>query len=130
MKKSHVLLIEPDLILAKTYKKALERTGYMVSHEADAQSAINAADTRKPNIVLLEMQLAVHSGAAFLYEFRSYSDWFDVPVILHTLIPTERLRPFQKSLRELGVQEILYKPETSLQNLLSVIAKHTPAPAS
>lgn len=130
MRKMHVLLIEPDLILAKTYKKALERIGYAVSHEADAQSAINAADLQKPNVVLLEMQLAVHSGAAFLYEFRSYSDWFDVPVVLHTLIPTERLQPFERSLRELGVHDILYKPETTLQSLLSVVVKHVPVSAS
>lgn len=121
MNSSHVLLVEPDLVLGRLYSQALERSGYEVSYVADAQSAINAADTKYPHVVVLEMQLALHSGAAFLYEFRSYIDWLDVPVVLHTLIPENRLRPYQRALAELGVSDVLYKPETSLQSLLSVI---------
>lgn len=122
MKKPCVLLVEPDLILARMYRQAFEQDGYDVSHVADAQSAINMADKQRPNVVVLEMQLTLHSGAAFLYEFRSYVDWFDIPVVLHTLIPISRLQPYQRALDELGVSDVLYKPETSLQSLLSVIS--------
>ncbi len=121
MNNAHILLVEPDLVLGRLYSQALERSGYGVSHAADAQSAINAADTRRPNVVVLEMQLALHSGAAFLYEFRSYVDWVDIPVVLHTLISESRLLPYQEALNELGVSDVLYKPEASLQSLLSVI---------
>lgn len=122
----HILLIEPDVVLAKIYKEAFARLGHSVQHVGDAQAGILAADEQCPDVVVLELLLANHSGAAFLYEFRTYGDWLTVPVVVHTLIPPTRLRPFGKSFRELGVAASLYKPETSLQTLLRTIQNCKP----
>ena len=117
----HILLVEPDYVLAKFYKHALERVGHSVTHVVTAQSAVSAADANMPDIVVLEMQLAGHSGAAFLYEFRTYSDWLSIPVIIHTLIPPIKMKVFEKSLEELGIAACLYKPQTSLRKLVDSV---------
>jgi CheY-like chemotaxis protein len=78
-----------------------------------------AADDINPDVVILELQLVQHSGAEFLYEFRSYPDWQNVPVIIYTQIPPTQFHDtFQDTCRQLGVSEYLYKPTTSLQALL------------
>lgn len=117
----HILLIEPDTILAKVYTQALTQRGHTVDTASTAQTAIMTADARVPDLVVLEMQLAEHSGAAFLYEFRTYTDWLHVPVLVHSLLPPSKLAQFEACLQELGVATCLYKPQTSLQKLVSMV---------
>src|SRR5665213_2102299 len=84
---ARILLIEPDRRLAETYAKALVAAGHKVTARAGAQSAITAADGAKPDLVILELQLIEHSGVEFLYEFRSYPEWQDIPVLIHSGVP-------------------------------------------
>lgn len=122
----HILLIEPDVILSKIYIQAIERAGHIVSYARGAQSAIMAADAKRPDVVVLEMQLAEHSGAAFLYEFRSYRDWMHIPIIIHTLIPPDSLLIFEQTFKEMDVSAKLYKPQTSLRRLISEVQALAP----
>lgn len=117
-----ILLIEPDTILANTYGQAIEAKGHSVVTVPTAQSAIHAADTQRPDLVVLEMQLVSHSGVEFLYELRSYDDWQDVPVIIHSVVPPgEFIGSWSLLQEQLGVQKYLYKPKTSLAKLLRTI---------
>ena len=122
---SHVLLIEPNTLLARMYTQALEHAGHSVAHSTGAQSAVDAADRRRPDVVILEIQLPRHSGIEFLHEFRSYTDWRQVPVIVNTaLSPAYMARATEPLRRDLGVREILYKPRTSLQDILRIAREH------
>jgi CheY-like chemotaxis protein len=117
-----VLLIEPNRALGQTYLKALEHAGHRVCHVTGAQEAIQAADEREPDIVLLEMRLAVHDGVEFLHEFRSYAEWQKIPVVLNTYIEPSLLEPVRVALeRDFGVNRYLYKPHTSLEQLVSIV---------
>lgn len=123
----HILLIEPDKLLSGTYTRALEFAGHSVQSCALAQSAISLADGQCPDAVILEMQLVGHSGAEFLYEFRSYADWQNIPLILLTQVPpTEFAGSRQLLYGELGVSTYLYKPQTSLQTLLRTVQELVP----
>jgi DNA-binding response OmpR family regulator len=117
----HVLLIEPDRLEAHTYVTALERAGYTVAHTTGAQSAVHLADERMPDVVVLELQLPGHNGVEFLYEFCSYPEWQDVPVVLHTFVPLRELTQTTTLQTELGVQRMLYKPATTLVDLCSAV---------
>lgn len=116
-----ILLIEPNRALAKTYCQALEQAGHSVIWEQKAQAAVHRADKQSPDAVVLELQLARHNGVAFLYEFRSHPDWQNTPVIVHTMVPPENVRIAAGSLLTLGISHYLYKPRTSLKQLLSVL---------
>lgn len=113
----NILLIEPNNLLADVYKKSLERAGHAVAVGRDAQNAVLVADGNTPDIVVLELQLPGHSGVEFLYEFRSYPEWQDIPVILHTMVPEQEFSlPAQ-----LNVAGHLYKPVTSLKQLVRAV---------
>jgi DNA-binding response OmpR family regulator len=115
----HIILLEPDRMLADIYRQSLLSEGHSVTMCASAQSAIFAADEQSPDAVIVELQLIGHSGIEFLYEFRSYNDWRDVPVIIHSQVPPAEFNGSSKLLRqELGVKDYLYKPRTSLATLL------------
>ena len=75
-----------------------------------------------PDIVIVELQLVDHSGIEFLYEFRSYVDWQQIPVIILTNVPESEFAGSQSLLRDdLNVQAYLYKPLTSLQKLIQFV---------
>lgn len=126
----NILLIEPDRRLAETYQKALEAASHAVTAVSGAQTAITAADTVKPDLVILELQLVGHSGIEFLYEFRSYLDWQAVPVIIQSQVPPGEFADSRQLLnQELGVKAYLYKPHTTLRQLLAQVDEFTPVKA-
>ncbi len=127
MKGRRVLLVEPDNVLAKLYSEYLELQGYSVDRVKNAQTALTVADQHKPDVVILETQLPHHSGFAFLYEFRSYADWQDIPVVVHSYISPIKLEAFRQTLDNLGVVARLYKPQTSLKQLEVTLARFAPA---
>jgi DNA-binding response OmpR family regulator len=124
----HVLLIEPDLVQANAYRWALAGDGHTVDHTTTAQGAVHLADVHRPDAVVLELQLANHNGVEFLYEFRSYPEWSNVPVLLHTFVPLAELRHAILT-KELGVTRSLYKPETTLDSLRAAVRTIGPASA-
>ena len=127
---SHILLIEPNTLLAETYTQALQHAGYTVSHAVGAQAAIDAADKHTPDVVIMELQLPQHSGIEFLHEFRSYAEWMEVPVVVNTTLPPGRMLLAKPTLqRDLGVVGTYYKPRTSLQDIIRLVREHS-APSS
>jgi two-component system phosphate regulon response regulator PhoB len=127
---SSILLIEPDRLLAETYFLALDQAGHRVMACAGAQTAVLVADRQRPDLVILELQLVEHSGIEFLYELRSYPEWQDIPVIVHSLVPPAEFRSSRRLLEEdLGVKAYLYKPRTSLRQLLDTVREYAPVKA-
>lgn len=125
---AHILLLEPDLILAETYRQALRAEDHQVVCCASAQAAIISADQHRPHVIILELQLIEHSGVEFLYELRSYPEWQDISVILHTTVPPSEFNDNYRLLNDqLGISTYLYKPETSLDNLARSLNELLPA---
>lgn len=123
----NLLLIEPNPILAQTYSQAFSYAGdWQVQCAQDGQAGVYVADTTQPDLVVLAMELGEQNGIAFLHEFRSYPDWQRVPVILLTTLPPERFVSIVPVLqRELYVDHVLYKPQTSLRTLVRIAHKLT-----
>jgi DNA-binding response OmpR family regulator len=117
-----IILVEPDRLLAETYFQALVGQGHDVVPCASAQAAIAVADDIQPDLIILELQLIEHSGIEFLYEFRSYPDWQATPIIVHTMLPPAEFEDNYQMLRqELDVAVYLYKPQTTLKDLLGSV---------
>jgi DNA-binding NtrC family response regulator len=114
---SNILLIEPDSILGRTYQTVLTKKGRNVRWLRSASAAIASLNHEVPAVVIIELQLPTHNGVEFLYEFRSYQDLVDIPVIVLTSIPP-MLKAFSNGLWEhLGVVAYHYKPLTKLTDL-------------
>lgn len=118
---AHILLLEPDRVLASTYQKALHSAGYKVSVVSSAQAAIHAIDKKRPDLVISELQLADHNGVEFLYELRSYPEWQTIPVIVLSAVPEGEAGMNKQLQTKLGISQYCYKPTTSLQKLATVV---------
>jgi len=117
----HILLIEPDAVLAATYASALEAAGHTVAHAHTAQQAVMLADEQKPALVILEPQMARHNGIEFLYEFKSYPEWQRIPVIILSSVPPKELESVAVLRSQLSVVAVLGKSKTSLADLYSAV---------
>lgn len=117
----HILLIEPDMLQAQLCTAALLQDGHTVASAKTAQAAIQLADERSPDVVVLELQLARHNGVEFLYEFRSYPEWLRVPVVVCTFVLPRELAQTPTLQAELGVSRILYKPQSTLLALCTAV---------
>jgi DNA-binding response OmpR family regulator len=125
-----ILLIEPDRILGNIYCLALEAAGHKAVVCPGAQSGVLVADQIKPDLAIIELQLVEHSGIEFLYEFRSYADWQHIPVIIHSQVPPSEFADNLPLLTEqLGVTSYLYKPQTSLKELIEIVNEQLAVPA-
>jgi CheY-like chemotaxis protein len=121
----HVLIIEPDMHLAQAYSRAMEQRGHTTASAFTAQEALHQADHALPDVVALELQLPGPNGIAFLQEFRSYPDWRNVPVVLHTYASPYAQSDVRATLEnQFGVVSWLYKPQTTLQQLQTILESH------
>jgi CheY-like chemotaxis protein len=82
---------------------------------------MDSADMRRPDIVILDLMLAGRSGVEFLYEFRSYPDWQQLPVIVFSNISPGELGSSAIGFEELNIAAFHYKPSTSLSQLRSSV---------
>lgn len=116
-----ILIVEPDRELAGIMKTYLEKTtGHQVSVANTAQDAIIKADTSPPHVVVVELAIPEHNGIAFLHEFRSYSDWQKVPVVVYSFLPRDNVGILE-ALKSLDVHTYLYKPQKKLADLKTAI---------
>lgn len=113
-----VLLVEPDKLLAATYRRAFKEVNLIAEWQPTAQEAINSIDRLRPRVIILEVQLYGHNGIEFIHELRSYPDWQTIPIILLTLVPEHELNIDEQVKKQLGIARYCYKPITSLQRLL------------
>ena len=114
---AQVLLIEPDMLLAQNIIEYLGGLGHDIVWQVDAQSAISSADDISPDVVIVELQLASHSGVEFIYEFRSYGDWANVPIIVLSSLLEGDPGTNNELWRLLNVTGYHVKSETRLQYL-------------
>lgn len=118
---TQVLLVEPDKLLAQTYSAALKAAHISAQTAPGAQGAITIIDKKHPKLIVLELQLASHNGVEFLYELRSHSDLQSIPVLLHTIIPLVDVKLSTQTKEQLGIMGYLYKPQTSLEQLIDEV---------
>lgn len=121
-----ILLLESDRLLAKNIRAALERAGHRVVHIVEPQTAIAVSDSKTPELVIMELQLAGRSGVEFLFEFRSYPEWAAVPVIIMSNLPQTDAKAYLDSMAKLDVKNYFYKPATSLTQLVEAVGQLIP----
>lgn len=112
---ANILLLEPDLILGKTYSQYLESLGHNLNWQQSAQAAVQALDGFQAQLAIIELQIAGHNGLEFLYEIRSYPDLQKLPVIIQSVVGKSTLQP--NVMEQLQINAYLHKPSTSLVQL-------------
>jgi DNA-binding response OmpR family regulator len=118
-----MLLVEPDVVMGKMLVSEAKGRKLSVSWSKTAESAIHAADDKKPDFVLMELQIAKHNGLEFLYEFKSYSEWIDIPVFIYTSLPSVEMAAIFKVSKQLEIRAVYHKSHCGVEQLYDSISK-------
>lgn len=84
MGKINILYIEDDKFLSKVVKEELENDDFDVKVEFDGESGLKAAQSKKPDLILLDLLLPEKGGFEVLSELKESTLTKDIPVIILT----------------------------------------------
>ena len=84
MAKALILVIDDDVSIVNLLKENLESEGYAVMSAYDGQSALELASARRPNLVVIDMNMPGLSGLDTVTLLRAQDATRVIPVILLT----------------------------------------------
>jgi len=120
----HVLIVDDNPEARSQLRGALERDGWPVTEAVNGQDALDKVEVHRPKVVLLDLEMPVMDGFAFLHAFRARESCRDIPVIVITA--RDLSRDDRRNLE--GVQKVLSKGATSLRALSKEILQVTKEP--
>ena len=82
--KSKVLLVDDSKLLRMANEPVLSKAGFEVSTAADGEEALQVANDKLPDIILLDMMLPKISGPEVLRALKANPATMDIPVIVLT----------------------------------------------
>jgi two-component system sensor histidine kinase ChiS len=119
-KTPHILIVEDDTWLAEHFIRTIEAAGMSAETVPHALAAIDAIDTRLPDVLVLDLLLAGPNAFTLLHELRSHEDLAAIPVIVCTNsagdIAAEDIAAY-------GVREVLDKATMRPDDLLAAIKR-------
>lgn len=121
-KQHHVLIVDDDPEIIESLRYALSQKGFQVSVARDGNQGVAFAETKNPDLVILDMMMPRRSGFLVLERLRQTTE-NPVPVIMITANEGARHREYAEML---GVSDYIPKPFTmdrllnSVSNLLSI----------
>ena len=112
-----ILCVEDEHLSGEAVRRALNYAGHEVQTSATAAAALVAIQTRRPDLILLDLLLPDVNGYSFIDLLRDYEGLDQIPII----IVSGCASPEAQSLgRELGARAYHIKPFTA-QELIECV---------
>ena len=116
---SSILLVEDDTEARKTIRSVLEDDGWLVEEAGNGREGIEQATARRPDVVLMDLNMPLMDGFEFLDRFRQLPGCADVPVVVLTARDLDR----EDRRRLRGASQILNKGDVSVRGLVEQLYK-------
>jgi DNA-binding response OmpR family regulator len=114
--KPHILIVDDDPEITESLRYALSEQGFHVWTACDGNQGVAFAETKSPDLVILDMMMPRRSGFLVLERLRQTTE-MPVPVIMITANEGSRHREYAEML---GVNDYISKPFTMDRLLNSV----------
>lgn len=118
LKKKHILIIEDDTFLVKTYQLMLEREGFIISVATDGKVAMAMLLKPPADLVLLDLMLPQVSGFEVLSAIQKDAKWKRVPIIILTNLG--QAEDIDRG-RELGVAKYIIKAHAKIADIVKEV---------
>jgi CheY-like chemotaxis protein len=119
-KKHTILIVEDDDWLAEQYGRVLNEAGYAVEFAPHALAAMDAIDTTRPDLILLDLLLAGPNAFTLLHELQSHTDLASIPVILCTNSADQIA---DEDISAYGVLQVLDKATVLPEEIVAAVKK-------
>lgn len=115
-----ILFIEDESTLQKTFGEILKQEGYEMISALDGEIGLRLAETKKPDLILLDLVLPKIHGFDVLKKLKQAEGTKQIPVIVLTNL--EGMRDVDMAL-EIGATTYLVKAQYSLEEVVEKIKK-------
>ncbi len=113
-----ILIVEDNDMLNKAYRMVLEKNGHTIEASSNGQEALDALETFKPKVILLDLLMPKMGGIEFLRRFRDRKDGKDVKVVVLTNLGREE---DVHEAMELGAYKYIIKAHSSPADLAALV---------
>lgn len=103
-----IAIIEDDPVISQMYRMKFEADEFEVQVADNGRDGVELVEHMEPDLILLDMQMPVMSGAEALSEIRSHDWGKKVPVIVLTNLGEEEA---PKNLHSLGIHSYIVKAD-------------------
>jgi PAS domain S-box-containing protein len=117
---STLLLVEDRQDNAMLLRDILQYWGYEVYHVSDGKTALDWLCSRRPDLILMDIQLPGLDGLEVTRRIKAHPTWKSIPVVATTALVMVGDR--ERCLKA-GVDDYLSKP-VNCEQLAAVLAKH------
>lgn len=118
---SLILVVDDHAVTREPLARLLKHEGFDSAGAANGAEALAAIQSRRPDLVLLDLNMPKMDGVAFLEAVRREPRWHDLPVI----VVTGGLNVGQvRRARELGALDVISKMRFQLEELLAKVRSH------
>lgn len=114
MENKKVLIVEDDVVLAKTLVEFMSGEGFSVSHGHDGEEGEQLAKKIIPDLILLDVILPKKDGYEVLEALKKEESTKNIPIVLLTNLGS--LKDVEKALG-LGATTYLVKGDYSLEDI-------------
>lgn len=120
-----ILLCEDEEFVARSYTRKLILEGFVVHHARNGQKAIDILNSKKIDLVLLDLMMPVKTGFDVLREMQNGSneDLKKIPVVVASNLgqPSDI-----EEAKKLGAVDFIIKSNISLKELIEKIRVYLP----
>lgn len=122
MKTQRILLVEDDVWLKELYSDAIQKDeSTQLVLGSSAEEALDAIDSQKIDLIVLDMFLPEHNGIELLHEIASYEDISRIPVIILSAVHERDFALKKERWHHYGIKRYLYKPAYKPDEIAEVI---------
>ena len=118
MAEKRILIVDDDKEFLEELKETLVLTGYDVTGTSDGVSAVKAARTVKPDIIILDLRMHAMSGFEVADRLKAFPETSSIPVIAMTGYYT--LKEHAWLMNFCGIKRCLNKPFSPLDIIAEV----------
>ena len=116
----HVLLVDDDESIRKTFTQALEREGWRVGQAVNGKQALEYLVDSRPDIIVLDLMMPEMDGFEFLDQMRRRPEWREIPVLVAT---AKDLSAEERQRLSNGVDRIIQKHATERDTILQEVSQ-------
>ncbi|WP_061933614.1 response regulator [Aureimonas sp. AU22] len=113
-----VLAIDDDEDTLARYAVMLQRQGFEFASATNGRLGLQRVDERRPDLILLDLNMPVMDGFDFLAELRADPDRTDIPVVV---LSSKDLSSDERHALNTAADQVLSKTEVSLRQLANRI---------
>ena len=124
--KSKILVVDDEPDVTTLITRTLETEGFDVVTAYDGISAVDLAESERPDLVLLDIMMPMMSGYEVCQQLKAGPGTQRIPVLCVSSANTEDAR---RKCREAGAAALLIKPFTPAE-LVAQIRRYLPRAAS